>query len=284
MASKRTSSDESKRPRHLVCIGDTHICDSLGLLSPAGVTLPDGNTIKPSALQRRLWNMWREFFDVFVPHVTKGEPFDLVHNGDVVEGDHHGATHPLTRKLDIQIDTAVDLLRPYVQRARRFYVVRGTPAHDGDESANANEIARKLGAVPIKGDSKQYARWELYKQVGRYVVHFRHHPRFGSSSGVSSTAVWREYALMCEHASRLGTRAPDCLVRSHWHTTDDVRKPSRSGEVICTVLPCWQAPTSYGQKRGFTMPSFGGMVISAGANKLEVNKRVWHILPGKAER
>jgi hypothetical protein len=34
---------------------------------------------------------WREWWDVFVPVATKGEPFAVVVNGDTVDGVHHGS-------------------------------------------------------------------------------------------------------------------------------------------------------------------------------------------------
>ena len=80
------------KPRSLVVVSDTHSGCRVGLIHPDGIRLDGGGRYLPSAMQLKMWALWREFWDEWVPEVTRGEPYDIVHNGDVIDGVHHNAT------------------------------------------------------------------------------------------------------------------------------------------------------------------------------------------------
>jgi MFS family permease len=63
-----------------------------------------------------MWSLWREFWDVWVPEVTKGEPYDLVHNGDVIDGVHHGSTTQISHNIEDQLRIAEAVLGPQIAK------------------------------------------------------------------------------------------------------------------------------------------------------------------------
>src|SRR6185295_8990045 len=104
------------KTRNIVVISDTHCGCRLGLCWPQGSKLDDGGLYAPSRLQLVVWSWWREFWDVWVPKATKGEPFICVHNGDVIDGVHHNSTTQISHNIKDQKDLAIAILRPEIEK------------------------------------------------------------------------------------------------------------------------------------------------------------------------
>ena len=179
--------------KNLIVVSDTHSGCRLALMHPDGITVDGGGRYTPSAFQRKLWALWREFWDEWVPEVTKGEPFDLVHNGDAIEGVHHRATTQISHNLEDQQRIAEDVLRGPVEQCKRsggtYYHIRGTEAHVGQSGEFEERLARTLGAKP--NSEGQFARFDLWKRVGGSdgpLVHCLHHIGTTSSAAHESSA------------------------------------------------------------------------------------------------
>ena len=99
-----------------------------------------------------MWALWREFWDEWVPEVSRGEPFDLVHNGDVIDGVHHRSTTQISHNIQDQLLIAEKVMRPEVERCKRsggtYNHIRGTSAHVGESGIYEEQLAEKLGAKP----------------------------------------------------------------------------------------------------------------------------------------
>lgn len=129
-------------------------------MHPDGARLDDGGIVKPSNFQLKIWSFWREFWDSWVPTVTRGEPFAIVHNGDCIDGSHHGSTHQWSHNLEDQIRHAELVLKPIAERAKLgYYHVRGTQAHVGESGIYEEQLALRLGAVA--NTEGQFAHWNL---------------------------------------------------------------------------------------------------------------------------
>ena len=102
-----------KSIRTLVVVSDLHAGSRLGL-APAQIKLDDGGYYVPSKEQQVLKSWWDEFWTEFVPRETKGEPYEVVCNGDAVEGVPHGSVAHVSAIMDEHCHAAVDLLRPVV--------------------------------------------------------------------------------------------------------------------------------------------------------------------------
>lgn len=250
----------------------------MGLCRPEGFPLDDGGTYLPSKFQRKVWAMWEEFWDEWVPRVTQGEPFDLVLNGDCLDGVHHGSTTQFSHNMEDQRRAAISLLEPYVRRAERYYHVRGTEAHVGKSAEHEEAVARALGAVP--SEDGQYARWELWHRIGGDLVHLLHHIGTTGSSAYEATAVHKELTESFVESGRWGDEPPRVVVRSHRHRYLEDRIAAKDGYAISVVTPAWQGKTPFAWKipgARLSQPQFGGILIRKGDEELHVRAKVWRI-------
>ena len=123
-----------------IFISDIHAGCQLGLCPPR-VKLDSGGSYHHSDLQKKVWAMWKHFNNKWIPMVTKGEPFVLVMNGDAIDGVHHGSKTQISHNITDQKNIAYEILAPLVERAEKYFHVRGTEAHVG-KSAEHEEIYR----------------------------------------------------------------------------------------------------------------------------------------------
>lgn len=273
----------SKQRRNLVVVSDLHCGCRMGLCHPDGAKLDDGGSYKPSRLQHKLWKLWDEFWTQWVPTVTQGEAYDVVLNGDLVDGVHHGSVTQVSHNLVDQSRIAMAVIGA-IPRKGHLYVVRGTPAHGGESGQTEEGIAKAIGAVPNK--EGQYARWELWLEVGKGLVHLLHHVGSTGSNHYESTAVNKELMEAYVEAGRWGDRPPDVVVRSHRHRSMEVRVPSALGYAIACVTPGWQAKTPFAYKipgARQSQPQFGGLVIRQGDEDLYTRFKVWRLDRPEAE-
>jgi hypothetical protein len=259
----------AERVNNLIVISDTHCGCRLGLLHPDGINVDSGGIYQPSGFQRKMWAYWREFWDEWVPEVTRGEPFDLVHNGDAIDGVHHRSTTQISHNLQDQQRIAEAVLKPVVALCKAsggtYYHIRGTEAHVGQSGEYEERLARELGAKP--NDQGQHARFDLWKRVGNCLVHLLHHIGTTSSAAHESSAVNAELTASYVEAARWGREPPDFIVRSHRHRSIAVDMNSAKGYAAAIVTPAWQGKTPYVFKipgARISEPQIGGVLIRQG--------------------
>ena len=239
-------------------------------MQPSGIALDGGGTYLPSAFQRKMWALWREFWDEWVPEVTRGEPWDLVHNGDAVDGVHHNSTTQISHNHVDQERIALAVLAPEVEACKAsggtYYHIRGTEAHVGQSGVNEERLAVALGAKP--NAEGQHARYDLWKRVGdKCLVHLLHHIGTTSSAAHESSAVNAELTAEYVEAARWHREPPDFIVRSHRHRSIAVDLNSAKGYAAAIVTPAWQGKTPYVWKipgARISEPQLGGVLIRQG--------------------
>ena len=267
---------------NVIVISDLHAGCQLGLC-PDEVHLDSGGSYKSSFLQKKVMAMWGHFWDEWVIEVSKGEPFDVIMNGDAIDGDHHNAKTQITHNLNDQIEIAYTLLAPIVNNkmCRKYFHVRGTEAHVGKSGEFEELLAKKLNAIP---DSLgNYARWELWLEIGKQkaLCHFSHHIGATGSSSYESTAVYKELIEAFNEAGRWNDKPPSLVCRSHRHRQFEIRIPTASGYGITLVTPGWQLKTPYVHRlpsgRAST-PQIGGYLIRSGdKDGLYTRFKVWRV-------
>lgn len=277
--------------KNAIVISDIHAGSKLGLMPPE-VVLDEGTIVRQSPLQRKLWQMWKEFTGVYIPEWTKGEDYILVNNGDSIDGDHHETSTIITRNLNDQVKIADMILRPEINKpkCKKYFQIRGTEAHVGKSGQFEEQLAKGLGAEPIgKGKHKIYSRWDLWLQMGNgSLVNFTHHVGNTNSAPYESTAVYKEYIEACVEAGRWGLKTPDVVVRSHRHRQMEIRIPTKRGYGISLVTPAWQLKTPFTFKLGLgraSTPQIGGYLIREGDEDVVYTRfKVWNIERSKTEK
>jgi hypothetical protein len=242
--------------------------------------MDDGGRYMPSSFQKKLWGMWQEFWADFVPKLTEGEPFDVVVNGDLVDGVHHNSVTQWSHNLEYQRRCAVRVLKPVMDACGgRMHVIRGTEAHGGQSGQDEEAVARELGVKP--NDEGQYATYDLWKNVGEALVHFTHHVGTTGVSAYETTAIWKEYIEFCVDSARWGDRPPDGIVRSHRHRHIRVDAATGNGQAVAVVTPGWQGKTPFAYKLPggrAAQPQFGGVVLAwAQSTGLYERSKVWRL-------
>jgi len=281
----RTSKKPRSQPapvRNLIIVSDTHAGCKLAVIG-APIHLDEGGTYHPSDFQKQIYRLWRQFWDQWVPEVTKGEPYDVVHGGDAIDGVHHNSTSQISHNFQDQIRIAEALMRPVVERCRAlggsYYHIRGTEAHVGKSAVYEEQLAERLGAVP--NDQGQFARYDLWKRVGGAdgpLVHILHHIGTTSSAAHEASAVNAEMTAEYVEAARWHRIPPDYIVRGHRHRSIAVDLDSARGYAAAITLPAWQGKTSFAWKVAgarLTEPQFGGIVIRHGDEEHYYRRRVW---------
>jgi hypothetical protein len=253
--------------KNIVCIGDTHFGSSIALMPPL-IRVQDGLVLTQSRQQVMLWQWWLDFWQ-FVDAVLDGEPFILVHNGDIVDGNHHGCTQLATGSISAQQSMAISALRSHVARAAAFYCIAGTAAHAGQSSSHEEQIANALGAIP--DHDGRHCRQDLWIEMGRDLVQFAHHIGTTSSAAYKSSAIMRMIAGMQQAAGEWGFRPPTVMVRSHAHDYTEVKRPNCRG-VIC---PAWQLKSDWVWGKDTTnLPIIGGLILREGKEGLHIREFV----------
>jgi hypothetical protein len=264
----KTAKPVSLKVKTAVVISDTHFGCKLALAGKDPVPLDDGGTYSPSKGQIWLADRWLEFWNEFVPEwIPAGEPYVLVHNGDLIEGVHHRATTPISQNLLDQRRLAEGIMRPVVQAAGGlYYQIRGTEAHVGQSACEEEQLARDLGAIPNR--EGQFARYELWLRLGeKSLIHFLHHVGTTSSAQHEASAVNAELSAEFNEAARWSYRPPNIIVRSHRHRAIEIVLPSFAGESRAVVTPAWQLKTPFAWRQAgarLAPPQIGGCIIREG--------------------
>ena len=234
-----------KQTQLCVVIADTQVGSTLSVC-PKGYHDSEGAEVALNPYQEGLI-AWERFWD-WVDEIAKGDPFDLVLNGDLVEGNRFKGGQYWSVDMEDQVGAAIELLAPKARRAENVFVTYGTQVH-GNKSEMA--IARALRAVPTNVQGKpvhdrlflEYECEENGEIVSKLCL-FKHH------IGVTT----RPYLEASQHSIHLGTeiieairdgqRIPDVICFGHRHKFGTWQDSER----MTVVGHPWQLATRYAHK------------------------------------
>lgn len=280
-------SEESEQiEKNLIVVSDTHCGSRLGLCPPEPIPLDDGGEYHASELQRRVWQWWCDFWDEWVPQVTKGQPYGVVVNGDLVDGKPFAAMTPISDNPSDQATIAERVFEPIFENplVSHHYIIRGTEAHVGKSAHQEEMAAKNLGAIP--NELGQYARYELWIRVGKGLCHIMHHIGTTASSNYESTAPHAEMIAEFVEASRWREEPPNFVIRSHRHRLIMTVIPAEIGDAISIVTPGWQLKTPHAWRIAgarLAPPQFGGILIRQGDEDIFTRHKVWALSRSKVE-
>ena len=260
----------------VVAVSDLHVGCEMALMPKSGWERDGGQMVMPSPLQSVLADWWDEAWK-WVEKETGGQ-YDVVVNGDFIDGVHHHATTPWTTNVHVQRDCCRSLLQPIRDRARRMYVIRGTEAHVGQSGEHEEAIAKSIKADRPDG-AATFSQWEMFYRVGEHLAHFAHHIGTSSSPFSETSALLREQVGGYVEAGRWGDEPAAVYVRSHRHICSGIWHPSRHGITSTVTTPAWQLKTPYVHKipARMSQPQIGLVLILVGDNGPYIKPWVKHI-------
>jgi hypothetical protein len=264
-----------------VVISDTHIGSQLGLCHKNGFQLDDGGIYYPNEIQQGIWKHWEYFWNTHVKKVlssAKIKKYGIIILGDAVEGSHHGTTGTISNNLKDQVNHAIEIFSPEIEKCSEVYFLRGTPAHSGEASQQEEYLARILNAKPDKYG--KYTRNELWLHIGDKLAHFTHHVGTCGAASSEPNAVFRELIECYIDSAKIGKEAPSLVVRAHRHKYIKIEVPDSKGRAIALSLPSWQLKTQFVYKISTRnqSPQIGGCVIYLDEfGEIQVKEKVWII-------
>jgi len=251
-------------PNYLVAaVADIHGGSSLAPCPAEGARLADGHKVLPGKHQRWLWGKWVGFWDATRAWRQELQAqLVLVIVGDAADGPgHHGTTQQMSNEPNAHKYIVERIFSvPRALHPKATYMVRGTAAHSGGESAPYEEdLAQQLRCVR---DTKTglWSRWHLRLELNGVLFDFQHHGRMGTRPHTRQNVMsLLAHQIWMEHRLR-NKRAPDVAFRAHQHQFGDSFDafPTR---VI--QLPPWQLKTSYAHaKVPETIQDIGGVLCA----------------------
>ena len=237
--------------------------------SPPQVQLDDGGTYIPSKPQRWINQCWSDYWQHVYKRVKEHRAkLYFVVNGECVEGVHHGTQQIVTPNKKIQRAAVIEMLDPIVQRADRFFVVRGTEAHSGKSASDDEAIAADLGAERGE-ETGAYSWWHLELEASGVHFSFDHHATtYGWRPWTEKAAAARQSAIVLSECAEQDRPIPQVCVYSHAHYFADSGMGTRP-RVFYT--PGWQLQTAYAHRRGggHRVKPIGGLLFVCRDGKFE---------------
>lgn len=190
----------------------------------------------------------------YISKIPKGS-WGIV-NGEPVQG-----TNPKDARLSVtiaadQVNAAVQVLQPFVERCSEVWTTYGTEWHEDIGGKLAAEVWKELQVLyPGKVHKPSYDLWLNWNGER---IHICHH-RTGSSAASSKASGLNKSMvdMLVEAPARNGVY-PTIVVRSHTH--DPIVLDSTFGLAI--GLPSWQLKTGLAQQKfPASTPVIGGFIL-----------------------
>lgn len=229
---------ETTAPKVVFFLSDLHCLSTYAVLRPGFKTIA-GNEIGLNPIQAWLWKAMQEC--LFDAHRLRGrDPFSVVLNGDLIEGNHHRTKEILAVDELEHAAAAVWTLEPIVKGASKVFVTDGTECHTGNFE---NGIAKEIGAEKCPwtgGHSFNHLPLEVNGCFGIA----RHHMPTTSRVYLEAGAL----SIMLGNAQlsriRAGEEPPKWIVSAHRHR-EGIYQTASAMHCVC---PAWQALTRHGNK------------------------------------
>jgi hypothetical protein len=222
----------------LVLLSDTHIGSTVGLW-PEGFISNEGYPIGQNNLQKWLWKCWNDCQE-WIGSIVGDDPFDVVMNGDVVEGIHHRTTQVMSADVSDQSAAALEVLGPLAKKSSAIHFIKGTECHTRNDEIRMG----KFFEASIDPKTRQHAWDSLDLEMHGTLMNFAHHISTTSRSYLEASAHSINLGNISHTRARVNKRVPMVICRGHRHRhgiwTD--------GNQISAITGAWQGLTRHGYK------------------------------------
>ena len=240
----------------LVAFGDTHTSSVTGL-APPKTQIDTGGYYHANAFQMYLWGIWYDMW-AQIEHKAQvlGCDVTAVCLGDSVDKNKYSKNGVFAHNPNSMLRAAHEVMEPVLDVSKRFYLLRRTPAHEGEESWLAEALAERIGAV--KSAKHSWSWWHLPLEVSGVQFDIKHHPESGDMRWwTAGGGMIRSAASVIFDYVDSGHKPPDIVLRGHRHQWRDsgTNLPTRA-----FTVPAWQGPTDFVHRigaGGSKIPKFG---------------------------
>ena len=226
--------------RAVVTVSDLH-CGGTGAIHPPEFEDFEGNVTKANPRQSWLWGNFLAGLDKLA--ATLGdEPILMVHNGDAVDGYHHGTDEITTKRSADMIRLAQECLEEVEKRLNvaNWVFTIGTECH---VTTAEQVIGELMGALPHP-DTGHFAEHEWSLRINGLKCTWRHHITTSSRHYLRGSRL--SIHLGNQQLNEIyGNEEPTrVLTAAHCHLADYYD----NGRDACATTPSWQLPTKYVHK------------------------------------
>jgi len=189
-------------------------------------------------VQAWLWDRYQE-----IVHHFKNIQIDYLGClGDMVDGyGRHNSIHNWTTDVQIQADTAIELLRPFVRKNTNVFGVGGSGYHTGKGSGfDGDELV-------VEGLGGNYHKSSYYFKTPYGYIQFVH---------VAKNIKGEVNTIRINNGESDGEKVK-LLVAGHLHRVQEYRE----GSVKAIHAPCWQYNSDFMQGFGVSTPVDIGYTI-----------------------
>lgn len=251
---------KQNKPVIVAVCSDLHAGSTVGLCPPT-FQLDDGGTYKATSAQRWLWRSWKQYIgkvqDTAKQH---GTGYQVIINGDAIEGNHHHTTQVISSNETTQMNIADAVLLPLLQDAGRAYFIRGTPVHVGSAARMEERIAGNYDHVVPDKETGAATHYQLDININGTRFDIAHHGPIGRLDWTKTNALGK-VAIEAElRGWRTFGKPPHLLIRSHNHQYMNSHD-NYPVQVIGT--PAWQLVTGYVQRlKPGALADIGGLIFT----------------------
>lgn len=260
-----------------VLLGDLHT-GSIHALWPSDQPLAGGGMYIRNKKQQFLAECWKDA----KRRIRRLKPDVVVVLGDVAQGKSLRDGQLVTNRSDIQESGAFRLLSPIREKARQFFMIRGTPFHEGKSSEDVGNLPQMLNAEinPITGER---LFWELFLQLpggDEPIIQLAHAIGATKVSWYEATVPLRDTLMQLSELGRwYKQNAPNIRLtaRAHRHRCIGI---FIAPDVQAWTVPCWQLKTAYAHQRSIvTLPHIGYLLVEWDGTDIVVKPRLYAIPP-----
>lgn len=222
----------------VLLLSDLHIGSTVGLW-PKGFVCNEGYEIGQNQFQKWLWECWTDMLK-WADGVIGKDDFELVLNGDLVDGIHHRTLQVMSPDVGDQTAAVLDVLGRFVGKASRIHVVKGTECHTRNDEIR---LGKCLDATrdPLTG---QHAWDVLDLEVNGTLYNFAHHISATARPYLEASAHSIALGALTMSRARTGKPVPSVMCRAHRHR-HGIWTDGNQMSVICGA---WQGLTRYGYR------------------------------------
>lgn len=222
----------------IVLLSDLHIGSVAGLW-PEGFISNEGFPIGQNPAQKWLWKCWLDCQE-WIARTVGNAPYDLVINGDLVEGIHHRTTQVMSADVGDQSAAVMLALAGVTAKAANLHIIKGTECHTRNDEIR---IGKALNASR-NPENGQHAWDTLDIDLNGTLVNFAHHISTTSRPYLEASAHSIALGVITHSRARVGKRVPAVICRAHRHRhglwTD--------GNQASLITGAWQGLTRHGFK------------------------------------